>query len=207
MHFGIIIVGRTRLRTKGGGIVNTRKCATGRCGCLSMDDCLLEDPEAILAGYQRTQRLQKERNQEAKLHVDSARRVLERYESELKDYAEMYSRRLITLNIMAEKKAEHDARIKSAQETLEENEAKVNQDLLTDEEIRDRITEIKKLRSVIRDIGSLTFPQRRRLIKLLNLRFELGMLDQRHYVDIIWCGEIQSSYFVSDDLGEERQLF
>ena len=38
---------------------------------------------------------------------------------------------------MAEKKAELDARIKSAQETLEEYEAKVNQNLLTDEEIRD----------------------------------------------------------------------
>jgi len=97
----------------------------------------------------------------------------------------MYTRRLITLNIMAEKKAELDARIKSAQETLEEYEAKVNQDLLSDEEVRDRIIEIKKLRSVIRDIGSLTFPQRRRLIKLLNLRFELGMQNNRCYVDII----------------------
>jgi predicted RNase H-like nuclease (RuvC/YqgF family) len=146
---------------------------------------LLEDPETILAGYQHAQRLQKERNQEAKLYVDSARRVLDRYESELKDYAEMYTRRLITLNIMAEKKAELDARIKSAQETLEEYEAKVNQDLLSDEEIRDRIIEIKKLRSVIRDIGSLALPQRRRLIKLLNLRFELGMQDNRYYIDII----------------------
>jgi hypothetical protein len=91
---------------------------------------------AILAGYQRVQRLHKERNQEAELYVDNARRVLERYESELKDYAEMYTRRLITLNIMAEKKAELDARIKSAQETLEEYEAKVDQDLLTDQEIR-----------------------------------------------------------------------
>jgi hypothetical protein len=168
---------------------------------------LLEDPEAILAGYQRTQRLQKERNQDAEQYVYNARRVLERYESELKDYAEMYTRRLITLNIMAEKKAQLDARIKSAQETLEEYEAKINQNLLTDEEIHDRTTEIKKLRSIISDIGSLTFPQRRRLVKLLNLRFELGVLDKRHYVDIVWCGEVQASYFVNDDLGEERQLF
>jgi hypothetical protein len=167
---------------------------------------LLEDPESILSDYQRTQRLQKERNQDAQQHVNNARRVLERYESELKDYAEMYTRRLITLNIMAEKKAELDARIKSAQEILEEYEAKVNQNLLTDEEIHDRIAEIKKLRSVISDIGSLTFPQRRRLVKLLNLRFELEVLDTRHYVDIVWCGEVQASYFVNDDLGEERQL-
>lgn len=49
---------------------------------------LLEDPEAILTGYQRAQRLQKQRNHEAESHVDNARRVLEQHESELKDYAD-----------------------------------------------------------------------------------------------------------------------
>ena len=33
---------------------------------------ILEDPEVSLAGYQRAQRLQKERNQEVELYVDSA---------------------------------------------------------------------------------------------------------------------------------------
>jgi len=63
---------------------------------------LLEDPEAILVGYQRAQKLQKQRNQEALTHVDNATRVVERYEEELKGYAELYARKLITINIMKE---------------------------------------------------------------------------------------------------------
>ena len=57
----------------------------------------------------------------------------------------MYTRRLITLNIMAEKKAEPDARIRSAQETLEEYEAKVNQNLLTMRRFIDRLNETRDL--------------------------------------------------------------
>jgi len=52
--------------------------------------------------YHRAQKLQKQRNQEALTHVDNATRVVERYEEELKGYAELYARKLITINIMAE---------------------------------------------------------------------------------------------------------
>lgn len=54
-------------------------------------------------------------------------------------------------------------------------------------------------------MASLPFAKRRRLIKLFNLKFELGKQAGREYVDIIWYGELQGSYFVNDDLGEELQ--
>jgi len=59
---------------------------------------------------------------------------------------------------MADQKAELDARITSAQEILEEYAAKVNQHLLTDAEIHDRMIKIRKFSNVISDIGSPTFP-------------------------------------------------
>ena len=55
----------------------------------------------------------------------------------------MYAGRLITCNSMAEKKAAPDARIKAAKEVLDEYEAKASQDVLTDEDTHDCVTEIK----------------------------------------------------------------
>jgi len=158
---------------------------------------LLNDPDAIVAGYKRLRALAEETNASAEANIEAGSRLLERYKASLKKYAEMYDEDLITKELLREKKAELDRQIRQAEREIAEYEAALLH-VISDEEIQDRVQTIQLIRKRLDELGTLTFKDRRRLIELLNIEVCFGRNEGEIYIDVIWYGEVIASLWLEE---------
>lgn len=158
---------------------------------------LLNDPDAIIAGYERLRAIARQANEEAEANIEAGRRLLGRYRASLKKYAEMYDEDLITKELLREKKAELDGQIRQAERELAEYEAALLH-VISDEEIQDRVRTIRLIKQRLDELGTLDFKDRRRVIELLNIEAVFGREDGKVYVEVIWYGEVIASLWVED---------
>jgi site-specific DNA recombinase len=163
---------------------------------------LLQNPQAVLEGYKRIQQAQLVENQEALERVTAARARLDSYESELKTYAELYVKKLITIGIFEEKKKELDRSIQAAEFVVAEYEESLNRAVLTDCEIKQKVDAITAIKAEIDKLDTLEFKHKRKLIELLNITSTIALDNGKPYLEIVWYGEVQAEYWLAESVGD-----
>lgn len=169
--------------------------------------CMLgKNPKSILAGYQRIQKEQVQQHEDGLVNIESAKRVIEKYERDLAEEYEDYRAGMIPKSIYLERKEQMDKRLAEAQATLDEFESTQNQRVITDSEIDNRVLQVTELVGLAGDLEKLEFLERRKVIELLDITGITGMKDGRVYVDIVWCGKPQDRRWIDEDEKPESVL-
>jgi DNA invertase Pin-like site-specific DNA recombinase len=154
------------------------------------------NPEAVLAGYQKIQKAQLEHHQEAIDAVAHAQYIIERWQRSIKNYAEMYDGEIITWEALKEKKAEADKHIAQARTIIAEYEQKVEQGVISDAEIAHRVEFTAKMKEAAGTLEGLELAERKHVIQLMNITGIIGIDTNRVYIDIYWHNEYQDRFYV-----------
>lgn len=202
-------------------VCNSRKLGSKakravKCGlsipCTQVDDIiyrfileLLDNPDRVLRELQQKQQQQLSDNEVAIAHVQDARRVLDGYENQLREYADLYVQKLITLGIFAERKADLDKRIETAKEVIAEYDARLKKRVITDTEIKQKVKEIRKLKQQFN--GELSFTQLKAVVERFNIHAVVGThqhqqngcKEKRLFVGIVWDGQTTAYWADNQD--------
>lgn len=149
-------------------------------------EALVRNPRALLEGYRKLQSTVDDTNRDALEHIASYDVAKQRYEEKLKSYAELYANKLITLDIMREKKTEYDGLIAEAEAKKAEYEAQLTSVRITDEDIDTIEKFCEEIREELDEGGEIDFATKRRFIEALRITATLGTTEGEKWLEIHW---------------------
>ncbi len=147
---------------------------------------MVRSPRALLEGYRQLQSAIDTTNEDALENVNSYDEAKKRYEDKLKSYAELYANKLITLDIMREKKTEYDGLIQEAERRKAEYEARLTAVRITDEDIDTVDKFCDEIRQELDEGGDIEFAIKRRFVETLRITATLGITEDVKWLDIHW---------------------
>jgi site-specific DNA recombinase len=168
---------------------------------------LLADPEAKLRGLQKAQQVAVENSSDLMEKITACDTTIAREERELDHlYADrkQYRDNPRMLARIEQDIAETSERIERVRRNRAEYQQKISQQLMSDDEVAYRISEIERINTILKRFGTLSFRHRRRLIELLNITIVLGVDNGRQYVEILWYGDSEKRWLYDEE--EAHQL-
>jgi predicted RNase H-like nuclease (RuvC/YqgF family) len=169
---------------------------------------LLADPEAKLRGLQKAQRVAAENSSDLTEKIAACDTTIAREERELDHlYADrkQYRDNPRMLARIEQDIQETSERIERVRKNRAEYQQKVSQQVMSDEEIEYRVSEIDRINGILKRFGTLTFQHRRRLVELLNITIVLGVENGRQCVEILWYGDSEKRWLYDEEEGQQLE--
>ena len=163
---------------------------------------LLADLEAKLRGLQKAQRVAAEKSSDILEKIAACDTTIDREERELDHlYADRKQYRDTPRMLARIEKdiQETSDRIERVRKNRAEYQEKFSQEVISDEEISYRVSEIDRINGILKRFGTLTFQHRRRLVELLNIIIVLGVESGRQYVEILWYGDSEKRWLYDEE--------